>query len=91
MNKLKFSLGQCVLTKNAQDFLQTNNKLAIDYVFRHVKGDRGDLDEEDKQANENALITNNRLLSAYLLAGQKIYVITEYDRSKTTVMLASDY
>ena len=66
------------------------NPLAL--ITRHVTGDWGDLGTEDKQANEDALQQGQRLLSAYKLqTGQKIWLITEYDRSVTTLLLPSDY
>jgi len=50
----------------------------------------GDLDPEDVRANEDALKTDNRILSAYLTMGRKIFVITESDRSMTTVLFAEE-
>jgi len=59
---------------------------------RHVAGDWGELDEEDKKANDGALQTGERLLSAYQSAtGTKFWIITEADRSVTTVLLPEDY
>lgn len=60
-------------------------------VSRHLAGDWGDLGKEDKQANEDAIQHGDRILSMYQLKGEKFYVITEWDRSATTVMLAEDY
>jgi hypothetical protein len=62
------------------------------YIRRHHCGDWGDLCEEDKQANETALIHSTRLLSCYQVGGGKrIYIITEWDRSLTTVLLPEEY
>jgi hypothetical protein len=59
---------------------------------RHLSGDWGDLDLEDKAANDNALADGSRLLSAYHAAdGTKFWIITEADRSATTVLLPEDY
>ena len=91
MDKLKFSLGRCFITNDAQRVLEINNKTAIELITRHVTGDWGDLCEEDKQLNEEAIQGEYRIFSCYLLADEKIYIITEYDRSLTTVMLASEY
>ncbi len=55
-------------------------------------GDSGDLDREDKKANDDALRDDGRLLSAYLSAsGVKFWIITEWDRSVTTLLLPSEY
>jgi hypothetical protein len=59
---------------------------------RHARGDWGDLSSEDKLANKRALEEGTRLLSAYhLKTGQKIWIITEWDRSATTVLLPEEY
>jgi len=58
----------------------------------HVKGQWGDLSEDDKQANDEALNqTGGRLLSAYNLPQGKIWIVTEADRSSSTVLLPSEY
>jgi hypothetical protein len=64
---------------------------AITLIARHAAGDWGDLDKHDRRANEEALKTGARLLSAYTLEGVKFWVITEADRSATTVLLPSEY
>jgi hypothetical protein len=58
---------------------------------RHQCGDWGDLGPDDKQLNERALQHKERLFSAYDTPAGKVYVITEYDRSLTTVLLAGEY
>jgi hypothetical protein len=61
-------------------------------MARHVSGDWGELDDEDKQSNEEALKDGSRLLSAYLDRNNvKFWIITEADRSATTVLLPEDY
>lgn len=63
-----------------------------DFIHRHQSGDWGDVCEEDKQANEMALANSSRLLSAYhTRTGVKLWVITEWDRSATTVLLPEEY
>jgi hypothetical protein len=86
----KFLLGQIVATPNALNSVPDNEIKAA--LQRHVRGDWGNLDEEDKQANEDALHRGGRLLSSYL-TGQnvKFWIITEADRSVTTVLLPEDY
>jgi hypothetical protein len=58
---------------------------------RHVRGDWGDLDDEDKQRNDEALTLGSRIFSAYLVKGVKFWVITEADRSVTTILLPEEY
>lgn len=58
---------------------------------RHLKGDWGDLDDEDKAANDRALEDGTRLFSSYNLPGGKIWIITEADRSATTILLPEEY
>lgn len=87
-----FPLGKIVATPGALAALQEAGVNPMALITRHVTGDWGDLGAEDKQANEEALQQGQRLLSAYKLqTGQKIWLITEYDRSVTTVLLPSDY
>ena len=58
---------------------------------RHMSGDWGDLPEEDKRENDQAILNCDRVVSAYNVAGGRVWVITEYDRSATTVLLPSEY
>ena len=90
MNKPLFKLGKCVATANVMEIL--NQSEMMDLITRHVTGDFGDLDKHDSKLNNNAIKNNDdRVFSAYTVNGEKIYVITEWDRSVTTVLLASDY
>lgn len=86
----KFDLGQVVATPNAVDSLVPDDvRMAIE---RHAEGDWGELDEHDRLENERSLIAGFRLLSVYRdRRGIKFYVITEADRSATTVLLPEDY
>ena len=62
------------------------------YLVRHIAGDWGDVDEQDRSENELSLTHGFRLLSAYTLkTGTKIWIITEADRSVTTVLLPEEY
>jgi hypothetical protein len=65
--------------------------LLIDYVRRHQCGDWGDLGADDKEANERSLKDGSRLLSAYQTPKGKIWIITEADRSITTLLLPDEY
>lgn len=88
--KGKFSLGRVVATPNALESLVNDDILLS--LARHVRGDWGDLDDEDKNENEFSLTRRLRLLSAYHdRNGTKFWIITEADRSATTVLLPEDY
>jgi hypothetical protein len=64
----------------------------LDFLRRHVTGDDGDLSEEDKIANRSALTTGGRIFSAYNLAGrERLWIITESDRSSTCLLLPEEY
>jgi len=83
-------LGMLVATPNA--LANVNSEEIQKALQRHVVGDWGELDEEDKKANDQALQNGERLLSAYQSAtGTKFWIITEADRSVTTVLLPEDY
>ena len=83
-----FPLGKVYATKGA---IALGIDLAA-YVHRHHCGDWGDeLCQEDKEANEAALKNGLRLLSRYSTPGGSIYVITEWDRSATTLLLPEEY
>ena len=86
----KFPLGQIVITPNALGKLASDEILnALD---RHVQGDWGDLDKDDKAENDIALEKGFRLLSAYTgNDGIKFWIITEASRAVTTVLLPEDY
>ena len=90
--KLLFELGQVVATPGSLETLKTAGHTPVEFLSRHVRGDWGDLDSEDKQANEDALKDGGRIFSSYRLAdGTVLWVITEADRSSTCVLLPSEY
>jgi hypothetical protein len=85
-----FQLGHLVATPNALE--QIPNVEVMAALKRHAQCDWGNLDAEDKSANDHALKQGGRLLSAYVsTAGVKFWIITEADRSVTTVLLPEDY
>jgi hypothetical protein len=86
-----FALGQIVATPGAMDAMQELNILASSLLSRHQSGDWGDLDDEDKQSNNEALQFGSRIFSSYKISDVKIWVITEWDRSVTTLLLPEDY
>lgn len=87
-----FPLGRTVATPGALDALSAAGASAATLLARHARGDWGDVCRDDHHANEQALIQGARLLSVYRLrTGEKIWVITEADRSSTTLLMPSDY
>lgn len=87
-----FPLGQVVATPGALEALTEAGQLPQEFLHRHVTGDWGTLPPEDVQANEASLKTGARLFSSYTThQGVKIWVITEWDRSATTLLLPSEY
>lgn len=91
----KFPLGQIVLTRGIYDWMAHNGEFShfVDAsIKRHARGDWGNLTQEDKELNEAALRDGSRLLSAYEhLRLPKIWVITEADRSVTTILFPDEY
>ena len=83
-----FSLGRLLATPGALD-LGIN---FFPYILRHQTGDWGNLCDDDKQANETAVREGYRIFSAYHpIPDTKIWIITEFDRSATTILLPSEY
>jgi hypothetical protein len=83
-------LGHTVITFNASQRLDAESVVVA--IGRHACCDWGNLDAEDRASNDRALIEGGRLLSSYLDAsGTKFWIITEADRSVTTVLLPEDY
>jgi hypothetical protein len=88
--KAKFPLGIVVATPGALKSLGEIETGTL--LMRHAFGDWGDLSEDDKGANGQALLDGDRLLSSYKsISGKKIWIITEADRSATTVLLPEEY
>jgi hypothetical protein len=87
-----FSLGQIVATPGALAALEKAKQPPQEFLSRHVHGEWGDLCEEDRRENEFSLERGFRLVSSYWTnAGTKLYVITEADRSATTILLPEEY
>lgn len=90
MYKIKFKPGQILFTPGAAEVLDVDD--AINALRRHARGDFGDVSENDKMYNEEALETGDRILSSYTdRNGIKFWIITEADRSATTVLLPEEY
>ncbi len=92
-SKPLFSRGQLVLTAGVADLVQQGRLNPSAYLRRHLSGDWGDLSEEDRKQNDAALKTGEaRLFSSYQVAPDlKLWIITEWDRSVTTLLLPSEY
>lgn len=95
--KPRFNCGVILATPGASEAFERNHQMPLEFLRRHLSGDWGDLCEEDRQANDQALVDGSRLLSAYKLEdGTKIWAITEAvgengRREATTFLLPSEY
>ena len=89
LSKLRFPLGQVVITANAQARLDPAD--VQQGLSRHASGDWGEICPEDASINEDALKHEDRLMSVYGQGGKRFWIITEADRSVTTVLMPEDY
>jgi hypothetical protein len=93
----KFSFGQLVATPGALEALHKSSQSAAEFVQRHVRGDWGDVCDEDRQLNDQSLADGSRILSTYRTSlGEKLWIITEAaddsgQRPATTILLPSEY
>jgi hypothetical protein len=87
-----FPAGQVVATPGALALLEESNNTAFEFLSRHLRGDWGDLCEDDKIENELSLKQGFRLMSSYVVSDkEKLWIITEADRSTTTLLLPNEY
>ena len=87
-----FSLGQVVATPGALDLLDRTATNAHDLLMRHQHGDWGSVPPEDAEANTDSVVAGNRILSSYFLSPtEKLWIITEWDRSVPTLLLPDEY
>ena len=87
-----FSLGQTVMTRGIAELVNSGQLNPLTYLRRHAQCDWGDLSHNDKVSNNQALKSGDRLFSCYnVTENLKIYVITEWDRSVTTMLLPCEY
>ncbi len=85
-------LGKIVATPGALEALTASKQSAMEFLSRHRQGDWGDVCGEDWEANDDDLEIGNRVLSTYHTnAGIKLWIITEWDRSSTTILLPDEY
>ena len=89
---MKFDLGQVVITRACKATMESINADPLHYLALHVNGDWGELGTIDKEANELAIKRGLRIVSRYKLPNrERIYIITEHDRSYTTMMMRDEY
>ena len=89
-----FPLGQIVATPGALAALGKAGQTPLEFLERHIQGDWGELDEGDRKENQLSLMRGFRLLSSYRTSSEdrtKVWVITEADRSVTTLLLPEEY
>jgi hypothetical protein len=88
----RFPLGEIVATPGALSVLEKSGQSPLLFLIRHARGDWGEVGKEDWMANDEGLENGGRLLSAYRTSlGERIWVITEWDRSVTTLLLPDEY
>ena len=97
-NTSKFKLGKTVITPGAIEALSKSNQLPDSFLNRHITGDWGELCQEDAQLNNEAIShegnidKQQRVMSIYKTSkNETIWIITEWDRSVTTILLPSEY
>ena len=90
--RLPLSLGKVVATPDALTALNKAGVSSLTLLARHASGDWGDVEDEDKEANDKSVINHDRVMSLYKLStGDRAWVITEADRSSTCLLLPSEY
>lgn len=88
----KFDFGRVVATTTLANYCKKKGFSMLPYLIRHANGDWGDVCKEDWKSNDEALKNRLRLLSEYKLPdGRRIWIITEWDRSATTLLFPEDY
>ena len=88
---VRLPLGHVVATPGALDLVRAHGLDVVGLLHRHRAGDWGAVSRHDARANDHAVAHGARVLSAYETAGGRLWILTEADRSATTVLLPSDY
>ncbi len=93
MSDQLFPLGRVVATPGALDLLENLSLEPSELIRRHHAGDWSEMQPLDQEANTNAVKDGGRIFSSYRVGGQKskVWVITEADRSVTTILLPMEY
>jgi hypothetical protein len=90
--KILFPLGQIFMTVGAREALEEANQQPFEFLSHHQTGDWGIVGKEDWQENDFSVKAGFRILSAYKTAREvKIWIITEADRSSSTILLPEEY
>ena len=88
----RFALGETFITPGAEEALQIAGQTALEFLRRHMSGDWGELSDDDVKQNDLSVENGCRLLSRYeTKKGERIWIITEADRSATTILLPMEY
>jgi hypothetical protein len=87
----RFDLGRLVATPSALEVLDQQGVSPLDLLRRHAAGDWGEVCAEDARENERSVKHGWRVLSVYQVGGERLYVITEADRSSSCLLLPSEY
>ncbi|MFC5301833.1 hypothetical protein [Azospira restricta] len=92
-SQARFSPGQVVMTAGVDELVRQGRLNPTPYLRRHLHGDWGELSDDDRRLNDAALKSGeDRLFSSYQVTpGLKLWIITEWDRSVTTLLLPSEY
>jgi len=91
-NEQLFSLGRIVATPGALEALQRIQEDPHDYILRHVRGDWSQMDPHDQEENRRSVQEGHRIFSSFALKdGAKLWVVTEWDRSVTTLLTPIEY
>ena len=92
-SQARFATGQIVMTSGVDALIEAGRLDPAPYLYRHLSGDLGDLNDSDRRLNDAALQSGeDRLFSSYQVAPNlKLWIITEWDRSVTTLLLPSEY
>lgn len=91
---MKFELGRIFISSGVHAGVEDKEYTMDDImklITKHAHGDWGDLSEDDKKINELAIENGDRILSSHNLKGEKVWIITEADRSQTTVLYPDEY
>ncbi|TAM01133.1 MAG: hypothetical protein EPN70_20395 [Paraburkholderia sp.] len=86
-----FPLGRVVATRGVALHLERHGIDAVSYLRMHAWGDWGAIPPEDAEANRQAVAHGGRILSSYSIANERVWIITEADRSVTTLLLPEEY
>lgn len=88
---IRLPLGSIAATPGADQLLKQHNHSSLWYIARHQCGDWGHVSPDDAKANEEALLSCARVLSSFTVEGSRLWIITEADRSVTTLLLPEEY